>query len=185
MSPPVAFSLYIAPKILHEQRGFQAHFNLIQDQSWPDILDFTLLPFMWFNKNTSQLSQLHSHVHVTVMSLHITHSPHSFFHFTILNQQFFLIIYAKLLFVWLELLFFFPSWLEMFMLTNLTEIPTICSYLFSPLYPLHRYSSHTAPSVTLLRRHRQLLVSETQAFNFTFYSKKVRETYSVVSHMHI
>lgn len=82
-SLPAAFPLYIATKMLQEWKGFQAHLNQIQDQSWPDILDFTLLRFMWFNKNTGQLSQLHSRVHVTVnVSTHCT-CPPSFFHFSI------------------------------------------------------------------------------------------------------
>ena len=79
MSLPIAFLLYIAAKILQECKGFQAYLNQIQDQSWLDILDFTLLLFMWFNKNTGQLSQLHSHIHVTVnVSTHRTFPP-SFF----------------------------------------------------------------------------------------------------------
>ena len=37
---PAAFSLYIATKILQERKGFQAHFNQIQDQSWLDTIRF-------------------------------------------------------------------------------------------------------------------------------------------------
>lgn len=37
---PAAFSLYIATEILQERKGFQAHFNQIQDQSWLDTIRF-------------------------------------------------------------------------------------------------------------------------------------------------
>ncbi len=124
MSLPAAFSLYIVTNILHEQKGFQAHFNQIQDQSWSDILDFTLLPFMWSNKNTSQLSQLHSHVHVTVnVSTHCTFPSIAFtsafctntFHFSSLWNCHFLDLNCSF--------FQHGSCLP-------TKIPAICSYLY-------------------------------------------------------
>lgn len=139
-SLPAAFSLYIATKMLQEWKGFQAHLNQIQDQSWPDILDFTLLPFMWFNKNTGQLSQLHSRVHVTVnVSTHCTFPP-SFFHFSIsTNNSHYSPVKPQFSIPATETaLFFLSSWFELcsclptrhgdtyyLLLSLLTTVPTL------------------------------------------------------------
>lgn len=147
---PAAFSLYIATKILQEWKGFQAHFNQIQDQSWLDILDFTLLLFMWFNKNTGQLSQLHSHVHVTVnVSTHCTVPP-SLFHFSSINSRPW---NCRSWFFCLELLRL-SSWLGM-----CSCLPTGQRYPLSALiFTGHRtHFEDTTLSMTLSGRHKHLL----------------------------
>ena len=144
------FSLFIATKIQQKWKGFQAHFKQIQDQSWLDIFNFTLLLFMWFVKKTGQLSQLHCHVHVTGNVSKHSHIPSqllSLQHFSLLMREtvFFYSCKRNCSFFYIILV------RHIFLLTYWTEIPPISSYLYCPLYPLCR-----TLAVTLSRRYKHL-----------------------------
>lgn len=119
---------------------------------------------MWFNKNTGQLSQLHSHVHVTVnVSTHRTFPP-SFFSSAFCTT-------TLIVFLWkysssdLNCSFFFvimaQQWVRDHQLDRDTYF-TICSYLYWTLYP------HQDTTLTLMLSwcHKHLLAFGTSSLEF-------------------
>lgn len=118
------FSRYTVPKILKEWKGFQPVSAKSKIKNWLEILDFTLLLFMWLKKNTAQLSQLHSHVHVTVnVSTHCSPQPPS------LQQLKVTILNTCISETGLNC-----SFVPFIMVGNehihFTDVPNVCSYLY-------------------------------------------------------
>lgn len=129
-SLPAAFSLYIATKILQERKEFQAHFNQIQDQSWPDILDFTLLLFMWFNKKYR--ATVNSYILMSMwlqMSVRIAHTLPASFTSAFCSEILITHLWSCRSWFPLKLFFFFLQDGNMFMVTH-RDRDTCCLLIY-------------------------------------------------------